>query len=146
MSRLPPVPSWLVALAAGAGFAYGLSTGDGGTVVVGSQVVRTGPVPAWLVRALYSPPGWLLPVTAVLAVLCAALAYGGYRNHGVDDEVRREALSNGVVVGSMGGLTLLLAATALVPPWASVVAGCVLGFPLALRLQGRLGLDGGSVD
>jgi len=115
-----------------------LTSGSGGVVMVGGEPVRTGPVPVWLVEALYSPPDAMWPVVVGMVVAVAALSTAGYMRHGIDDKVKREALDNVLVVASMGGATL--AAAAVLPYWAAVGAGSVAGFALSVPLRGWLGL------
>jgi len=117
-----------------------LASGDGGVVFIGGEAVRTGPIPVWLVELLYSPDGWVLPAVAAVAGTVLLVAYAGYRNHGIDEEVKREALSNTTIVVSMGGLTVVLASTGLVPYWAAVPLGSFFGFVGGLYTQEWLGL------
>jgi hypothetical protein len=126
-----------LALSAGAGAL--LAAGDGGTTVIGGEVVRTGPVPVWLVELLYSPPGGAYLGAALLAGAVLAVAGAGYaRNGGMDDEVRAEALGNMAVVCSMGGAAAGLAHV--IPYWAAVPTGAAVGFAVGLRAQSWLGV------
>lgn len=113
-----------------------LLTYDGGTsfIVAENSIIHIQQGPDWLVMLLYNPPWWVEWAGYAVTLSCIGLAYLGYQQTDIDNQIVAEMARNAIIVLGAAVVTIALVNYAALPYIADVVIGGVSGW-----LLGQLG-------